>query len=41
MGYSLRSISDGRPVDNQVKKENSPGKPNIDIEGVGKVAADM
>jgi len=41
MGYSLRSISDGRPIDKEMQKEASPEKSDIEAEVIGEVAADM
>ena len=41
MGYSLRSISDGQPIEKEMKKEASPAEPDIGVEVIGEVVADM
>ena len=39
MGYSLRSPSDGQPIDKEMKNEAPPEK--SDIEVIGEVIADL
>lgn len=41
MGYSLRSISDGQPIDKEPKPETAPEDSNVEEELVGEVAVDM